>query len=127
EVLTELLPTFAAKDAFTLVLASRPNQPLLREVELDNVDEVTGIIRGIKPSETLATWEPIVRSVDELMSSGSYPIYEVTLVTDLRRAGWEQDLAELSSAWAEKHARLRVFDVGSAETTNVALVALNQL
>jgi Aerotolerance regulator N-terminal len=127
EVLADLLPTFGAKDAFTLVLASRPAEPLLREVELANVDDVIAIARGVKPTEVLGAWETILGGVDDLMASGSYPIYEVTLVTDLRRAGWDKRLDELADRWAAARVRLRVFDVGIAETANVALVGLEQL
>ncbi|MEX0679449.1 MAG: BatA domain-containing protein [Pirellulales bacterium] len=126
EVLADLLPTFGAKDAFTLVLASEPAEPVLREVELGNVDDVMAIIRGVKPTETLGAWDTILGAVDDLMASGSYPIYELTLVTDLRRAGWDERLDELGNRWAADRVRLRVFDVGIADTGNVALVGLEQ-
>lgn len=126
EVLADLLPTFGAKDAFTLVLASQSTEPLLREVELADVDDVIAIVRGVKPTEVLGAWETILHAVDDLMASGSYPIYEVTLVTDLRRVGWDEVLAELGNRWAANRVRLRVFDVGITDTANVALVGLEQ-
>ena len=127
EVLADLLPTFGAKDAFTLLLASQPAEPVLREVELANVDDVIAIVRGVKPTEVLGAWETITGGVDDLMASGSYPIYEVTLVTDLRRTGWDEVLDRLANRWAAARVRLRVFDVGIAETANVALVGLEQV
>ncbi len=126
EVLADLLGTFGAKDGFTLVLASNPGEPVLREVELDNVDDVVKIVRGVPTTEVLSAWEPILHAVDDLVASGSYPIYEVTLVTDLRRAGWEDRLKELGGRWAGQQVRVRVFDVGLADTDNVALVSLTQ-
>jgi Aerotolerance regulator N-terminal len=126
QVLADLLPTFAAKDAFTLLLASAPAAPLLREVELDNVDDVVTIIRGTKPTEVLGSWKSILDSVDDLVTSGSYPIYEVTLVTDLRKAGWDERLDELGSRWAAARVRLRIFDVGIDDAENVALASLAQ-
>jgi hypothetical protein len=126
DIVADLLPTFGAKDAFTLVAASRPNEPLLREVELANIDDVAAAVRGVKPTEMLAAWPAILRAVDELMASGSYPIYEVTLVTDLRRAGWDERVDELANRWAASGARLRVFDLGVDETANVALLGLQQ-
>ena len=122
-----MLSTFGPKDRFTLVLASRPKQPLLREVELEHVDDVVRTVRDVQASDVLGAWEPIFAAVDELIASGSYPLHEVTLVTDLRRAGWEANLAELGNRWAAGHVRLRVFDVGTPETNNVALVSLEQV
>ncbi len=127
DVLADLLPTYGAKDGFTLVLASAPGEPLLREIELDQIDDVVAIVRSVKPTEVLGAWEATLAAVDDLIGSGSYPIYEVTLITDLRRAGWEDRLEELGSRWAGSQVRLRVFDVGSSQTDNVALVALEQL
>jgi hypothetical protein len=127
DVVADLLPTFGAKDAFTLLVASAPDKPLVREVSLENIDDLVALARDVRPTEVLSGWETILKSVDELMASGSYPMYEITLVTDLRRAGWESPLAELGSRWAAGHARLRVFDVGVAATDNVALASLDQL
>ncbi len=51
----------------------------------------------------------------------------MTIITDLRRAGWEHDLAELGNRWAADRVRLRVFDVGSRQTENVEVVSLEQI
>lgn len=127
ELLADLLPTFGAKDAFTLLVASQPGEPVLREVELSSVDDVITIVRGVQPTETLGAWRTVLAGVDELMASGSYPIYEVTLVTDLRRAGWDERLDDVTNRWAADQVRVRVFDVGVPESANVALVDLEQL
>jgi hypothetical protein len=127
QVLADLLPTFGAKDALTLVLASAPTEPLLREVELGNIDDVIATVRGVQPSEVLASWKTVLAAVDDLVARGSYPIYEVTLVTDLRKTGWDDRLDELGNRWASARARVRVFDVGVDDTQNVALVSLSQV
>ncbi|HEX3725413.1 MAG TPA: BatA domain-containing protein, partial [Pirellulales bacterium] len=125
-VLEDLLGTFGPKDRLTLVLASQPTQPVLREVELEDRDEIIASIREVRPAETLSAWEPILQALDALVASGSYPLHEVTLVTDLRKAGWDSTLTDLGSRWASEHVRLRVFDVGVTQATNVALVSLTQ-
>ena len=127
EVLVDLLSTFGPKDRLTLVLASRPKQPLAREIDLDNLDDIVRDIREVKPSEVFGAWVPILQALDELIVGGSYPLHEVTLITDLRASGWDGQLGELSSRWAGERVRLRVFDVGTLETTNVALVSLEQV
>ena len=65
--------------------------------------------------------------VDELLETSTYPIREVTIITDLRQAGWEHDLAELGNRWAAGRVRLRLFDVGSRQTENVEVVGLEQI
>ena len=127
DVLVELLSTFGPKDAFTLVLASRPKQPVAREIDLENIDDVVRDIRAVKPTEVFGAWEPILSAVDELIVGGSYPLHEVTLVTDLRQAGWEAKLSDLTSRWGTERVRVRVFDVGPTATANVALVSLEQV
>jgi hypothetical protein len=126
QVLADLLPTFGAKDAFTLVLASAPAEPVVREVALENLDDLVAIVRAAEPTEVLGSWETILRAVDDLVASGSYPIYEVTLVTDLRKAGWDERLDELGNRWAAGRVRLRIFDVGIDAAENAALVGLAQ-
>ncbi len=127
EVLVDLLSTFGPKDRLTLLVASRPKQPLAREIDLDNLDDITRDIREVKPSEVFGAWEPILQSIDELIVAGSYPLHEVTLITDLRASGWEGALAELGNRWAGERVRLRVFDVGLLENPNVALLGLEQI
>jgi len=126
ELLVDLLATFGPKDHFTLVLASQPTQPLLREIELDDLDETAQAVRGVGPSEVFSAWEPILQAIDALLAGGAYPLHEVTLITDLRRAGWEAPLGDLATRWASERVRLRVFDVGVPQTTNVALLSLEQ-
>lgn len=127
DVLATLLPTFGSQDRLTVVLASAPRRPLLREVELTNVDDHVAVIRQVRPAEGFSAWEPILAGIDELIASGSIPLHEVTLVTDLRASGWETSLDELSSRWAASHVRLRVFDVGPVDTSNVALLSFEQV
>ncbi len=127
EIFAELLSTFGDKDRLTLVLASRPSQPLLRKVELRDTDEILQVVRGVQPGEVFVGWEPVLQAVDQLIVGGSYPLHEVTLLTDLRKAGWDTPLAELGDRWTGRHARLQVFDVGVLQTTNVALLGLRQV
>ena len=51
DVLAELLPSFGADDRFTLVLASRSRNPVAREIDLENIDDIIADVRSIKPTE----------------------------------------------------------------------------
>ena len=123
----KLLETVGPKDRFTLVLASQPKSPLLREVELTNPEETAQLIAKQQPAETFAAWGPVFEAIDELLDSGSYPIRELTVITDLRRPGWEDSLAELGGRWASQQLQMRVFDVGSQRTGNVSVEDLRQV
>lgn len=122
----DLLATFGPQDGLTLVLASAPNEPLLREVTLDELDDLVRVVREVEPADTLSAWDDILQSLQKLVDTGSYPLHEITLITDLRRAGWEAELETLGSQWATGRVRLRVFDVGRDDTSNVALLSLEQ-
>lgn len=127
QLAADLLPTYGPKDGFTLTLASAPGEPVLREISLDKLDDVVSVIREVQPADVLSAWESILPALDVLIETGSYPLHEVTLITDLRRAGWEAQLDELSGRWAAGRVRLRIFDVGQNETANVALLSLEQV
>ena len=71
------------------------------------------LIAGLTVSDTFVSWKPVLEAVDELVTSGTFPIREVTLITDLRRSGWNDELAELGNRWADSQVRLRILDVGS--------------
>jgi hypothetical protein len=114
------------KDHLTLVLASQMDRPLLREVELTDPTSATDLLAGLRPSDTFVNWESTFTALDELLATSTYPIRDVTVITDLRRAGWQRDLADLGNRWAGERVRLRFFDVGSPQTDNVAIVGLEQ-
>jgi hypothetical protein len=127
EVAAKVNETIGKNDRLTLVLASRPQAPLVREVELENPDEIARLIADVRPSDAHVAWEPVFAAVDELLESGAHPIREVTLISDLRRAGWDDAVRKLGNRWATKQMRMRIFDVGSPKTTNAALVELKQI
>ena len=43
------------------------------------------------------------------------------MLTDLRRAGWEQNLKELADRWAADHVRLRIYNLGGDSFHQLAL------
>ena len=118
ELAGKVLETIGPKDRFTLVLASQPKTPLVREVELTNPEEMAQLIAKLRPAETFTAWAPVFEAVDELLDSGSYPIRELTVITDLRRPGWEDSLAPLGGRWASQQLQMRIFNVdGSTSPT----------
>jgi hypothetical protein len=121
DLAAEILRSVGPKDRFTLALASAPRRPLVREVELTDADELAALVTSIKPTATLVSWEAVFEAVEELVAGGTYPISELTVVTDLRRAGWDDQLTELGNRFAARRLKMRIFDVGTTRTGNVAV------
>ena len=124
ELAVEVVDTVGPLGRFTVVTASRPSAPLVREVDVSDPEEVVGLLRDQPLSDAYASWGSVLQSVDDLITKGTYPISDVTLVTDLRQAGWDEKVTAITNDWAGRQVRLRIFDVGSEATDNVALTGL---
>jgi len=118
---SSLFESFGPKDRLSLVLASKPEQPLLREVVRVSSEEVRLLIDGIEPTGVFVSWLSTLQALDGLVSSGVYPLREVTLITDLRGVGWSDELADLASGWTGQNVNVRIMDVGSRDSFNVTL------
>ncbi len=125
EIAVQAVEDVGLKDRFTLVLSSRPKAPLLREVDLANRNEATGLLRTLSPSETFTSWASTLRSLEELVESSTFPTRTVTIITDLRRAGWEDEVA-VPATWDGDRTRVRIIDCGAVPTRQVALDRLVQ-
>jgi hypothetical protein len=86
--------------------------------------DALGLLDALRPVDSFVSWEAAADDIDSLLSTSTFPIREVTLITDLRRSGWENNLSELGNRWAADRVRLRVFDVGSKQIENVAIASL---
>jgi aerotolerance regulator-like protein/VWA domain-containing protein len=113
-------------DRFTLALTSQIKSPLLREIDLSDRTTTQDLLRTVQPTETFTSWASTLAALDELVQSSTYPTRAVTIITDLRRAGWEEDLVA-PVGWSSDRVRVRIIDVGSvAATRQIALDNLVQ-
>lgn len=126
ELAKKILDTVGPKDRFTLVLASQPRTPLVREVEVTDGTQLATLIGEIQAAETLTSWEPTLLALDELVNSATFPIREVAVITDLRRAGWDKPLSAVADRWLAGKVGVRVYDIGAEGTGNVALQSFEQ-
>jgi hypothetical protein len=115
------------RDRFTLAVTSRPANPILREVETSERDPLLQAVKELEPSESYTSWEPTLTAVEDLINGATYPIRELTIITDMRRAGWDKPLTELSNRWLASRVRVRLMDVGLPQSKNVALESLQQV
>ncbi len=57
-------------------------------------------------------------------SPARIPRDSLTIITDLRKAGWDAGVAAVARKWNEQGVRVRIVDVGADEVANVALESL---
>src|SRR6478736_5736130 len=103
EVAGAVLGAANPQDRCTLVAASAPRTPVFHESEGTRREELSGDALALPLSDTHASWPTVLAGLDEVVQSCTYPMRNLTIVTDLRKAGW---------------------DAGDDEAGNLALLAL---
>ncbi|MCA9217275.1 MAG: BatA domain-containing protein, partial [Planctomycetales bacterium] len=80
-------------DQLTVFTVSNPTAPLVRQSQVDDAGDLVRAITDLKPSHLMNQWASTFESVDEYFQGAAYPTREAVLVTDLRAAGWNADIA----------------------------------
>ncbi len=124
EVAAALLGAANPRDRCTLVAASAPRAPIFHEVEGIRREELSAGALALPITETHASWPTVLAGVEEVVQSCTYPTRGLTIITDLRKSGWDAEVANVARRWHEQGVRVRVVDVGADETANVALEAI---
>lgn len=124
EVAGALLAATRPGDRCTLVVTSAPGRPVFHEVEGTRREELSGDALSLPQTETRADWPAVLEGVDGVLQSSTYPTRQLTILTDLRKAGWDAGVSALARRWAEQGLRVRLVDVGADETNNIALESL---
>jgi len=127
EVAGALLAATRPGDRCTLLTASAPRVPVFLEAEGVRREELAGDALALPQTETHAAWPTVLEGVDGILQSCTYPTRQLTIITDLRKAGWNPSVSPLARRWNEQGVRVRVVDVGADDTANVALEALAPL
>lgn len=124
ETAAAMLANVRPQDRCTLVATSSPRSPILHEVEGTRRDELAGAAMAVPLTATHTAWPAVLSGVDEVLSSCTYPTRQLTIITDLRKAGWDASLGPICRLWDVRKIRVRVVDVGGDEAANIALVGL---
>jgi len=125
-VAAELVEHIGTQDAITVLTASAPADPLVREAHLDDPHALLQQIGELKPTHVAAPWSGVLAGIDPHLAAATFPLREVTLVTDLRAEGWSQQVSRQAQAWDEAGVKLRIIDVGATPAGNAALTGLRQ-
>ena len=126
EVAAGLAENVGAQDSLTVLVTSSPNAPLVRELHVEDANRLQGLIRGLPLSDTANHWSATFATITDHLSAATFPTREVTIVTDMRRSGWGDDVAEVIREWSAQSASLRIIDVGTRETGNVSIAAFER-
>ncbi len=127
QVADALLSATPPRDRCTLTTASAPRAPIVHDVEAARREELAAAVSGVTLTATHAAWPAVLAGVDDVLKSCTYPTRRLTIVTDLRRSGWDAAVNEVTKRWADEQVVVRLVDVGVAATANVALQALEPL
>src|SRR5262249_20039829 len=112
ETAAALLAAARPQDRCTIATTSAPRVPVLHEVEGARREELTAAALGLPITATHAAWPAVLKGVDELLHSCTYPTRQLTILTDLRKSGWDAGVATIARRWAEQGVRVRLVDVG---------------
>ncbi|MEW4570082.1 BatA domain-containing protein [Tautonia sp. JC769] len=129
ELAAALLAQANPQDRCSLVTTSMPSAPVLLEVEGSRQDELAGAALGLSPTETHAAWPSVFEALDGVLESCAFPTRQLTIVTDLRRSGWDDGVGPIARQWQERGLSVRIVDVGDDgdRAGNLAVEALEPL
>ena len=127
EVAGALLTSTRPGDRCTLVATSAPTTPVFQEVEGTNREEMAGDALSLPQTETHTAWPSVLEGVDGILQSCTYPTRELTILTDLRKSGWDSHVSALARRWDEQGIRVRLLDVGVETADNLAVESLTPL
>ncbi|MDG3008270.1 BatA domain-containing protein [Paludisphaera mucosa] len=127
QVATTLLGSTPPNDRCTLATTSAPTAPVVHDVEAGRREELAAAVAGLSPTATHAAWPTVLAGIDDVLKSCTYPTRRLTILTDLRRSGWDGTVGEIAKRWGDEAVVVRIVDVGAVETANVALQSLAPL
>ncbi len=119
-----LLASVRLQDRCTLVTTSAPRTPVLNEVEGTRRDDLSAAVSSLALSATHASWPSVLEEVDAVLRASTYQARQLTIITDLRRAGWKSGVSAICRRWDEQGVRVRIVDVGDDEIANIAIQEL---
>ena len=121
----EIIASIGAQDTLTAFTLSTPQSPLVHEAHLEDRGRLLDELRKLNLSDTRSDWGAAFKSIDQALAASTFPVKEVTLVTDLRKSGWGSQVTDVATRWAAQGIALRIVDVGSRLTANVSLAAFD--
>lgn len=125
----EILRQIGPQDSVTVITSSRPDQPLVKQAQLDEsaLADLLGRVDRLEPVDAGSAWTSTLGAVDQHLKAAVFPMKEVIVVTDLWEAGWTPEVSEICDRWAGSEVTLRVFDTGAEPAGNRVLESLERI
>ncbi|HEX4796993.1 MAG TPA: BatA domain-containing protein [Humisphaera sp.] len=121
----QILHSIGAQDGITVVLASRPDQPLVREGSTESPNLLRDI-QNLRAADSACDWASVFKQIDSLVVGAAHLQRELILITDLRRSGWNAGVSAQIARWAGQSFEVKIVDVGSRDTANTVLTRFEQ-
>ena len=122
----EIIHGTGSQDSVTILTTTPGAAALVKEVAADDPNKLLGGVNGLQTTDVAAEWAGSFKTIDDALSTTSFPQKQLVLVTDLRRSGWSADVTALADKWAKAGIEARVVDVGSRSIADVALLKFSQ-
>ena len=119
-----LLAEIGRDDEITVVTTSSIDKPLVRAVRIESPDGIVGDLQRRGTADVGNAWGQTFEEIDKLLRESTFPVKEVTLVSDLGRNGWGDDVTRIATRWANEDVKFRILDVGRDLPGGLQLVSL---
>lgn len=122
QVLNQLGP----QDSVSVVLASKPAQPLVRMAHLEEKerDQVIARTNQLANCQMASHWISTLEDIDRQLQEATFPVKEVIIITDLWAAGWTVEVRDLFDRWSQEQVTVRFIDIGEKPAGNRVLQSL---
>jgi len=118
----ELIEAAGKQDHLTLMVASSPRTPVVRDVSLQEAEKFAEMVNALSITDTANNWAATFDGIETAFTSASFSNREVVLITDLRRAGWASEVTAAANRLAAERVSLRIVDVGDRRAENVSVL-----
>lgn len=122
----QLVESMPGRDTLTLMVTSTPEAPIVKGIDRAALGRSSGLLGSLGPTDASCSWPRVFSEVERLLVQASQPVQEVTLITDLRREGWSEDVRGFADRLASDGRSLKLVDVGAAATSNLAVIEVAQ-
>ncbi len=122
----EILQGTGSQDAITVLTLKPASAPLVREASVENPSKLIAQVNAVQTTDAAANWAGTFKTVDDCLSTATFPQKQLVLVTDLRRSGWSAEVTEFADRWAAKGVEARIVDVGDRGTADISLLKFAQ-
>jgi hypothetical protein len=122
----EILHNTGAQDAVTFLTTAPQSSPLIKEASLENSGKLLSQLQTLQTTDAAANWTGTFKTIDDALSTATFPDKEVIIITALRKQGWGKEVTDIATRWAARGVEARIVDVGPHATANTSLLKFSQ-